>query len=76
MKSNQTDLFNQFKPRWQTCDHEYFETLAYNPSGLCCAKCWTLLWQYVPYPPEVLGYESALWKHHKLTGKFTTQEAM
>lgn len=42
-----------------------FTTMAYVPAGVVCSTCGKLLLQYIPQPPEVLGYVSAdwAWKH-------------
>lgn len=48
------------------CSHESgFTTMAYVPCGYFCSRCETLIFQYLPEPPEVLGYMSAdwAWKH-------------
>jgi len=48
------------------CQHtSCFVTRAVVPAGLVCSDCGKLLFQYLPQPPEVLGYLSAdwAWKH-------------
>jgi len=68
------DLFPA--PTWQTCDHDLcHDTHAVVPVGLFCMNCNTLLLQYLPEPPEVLGYVSADWAwHHEQGRPWTTWE--
>lgn len=56
------------------CDHEHsYPTTAYVPAGWCCGKCHQLLGQFIPKPPELLGYVSGDWQW-RLDGKaWTTQ---
>ena len=62
------DLFPA--PTSETCDHELcHDTHAVVPVGLFCMNCNTLLLQYLPEPPEVLGYVSADWAWHNEHGK-------
>lgn len=62
------DLFPA--PTWETCDHDLcHDTQAVVPVGLFCMNCNTLLLQYLPEPPEVLGYLSADWAWHNEHGK-------
>jgi len=62
------DLFPA--PTWETCDHDLcHDTHAVVPVGLFCMNCNTLLLQYLPEPPEVLGYVSADWAWHNEHGK-------
>jgi hypothetical protein len=57
------------------CPHERtFVTQAYVPCGTYCFDCGELLSQFLPTPPEKLGYVSADWKWHYIAGKpWTTQ---
>lgn len=70
------DLFPA--PAWQTCSHDCcHDTCSVVPAGLFCMSCNTLLLQYLPEPPEVLGYVSADWAwHHKYGRAWTTQETV
>lgn len=63
-------------PTWQTCDHDLcHDTHAVVPVGLFCMSCNTLLLQYLPESPEVLGYVSADWAwHHEQGRPWTTWE--
>lgn len=65
-----------FRPRWFECQHRAcFSTLAFVPAGNTCSDCGALVLQYIPLPPEKLGYLSAEWQW-KLDGKpWTTREA-
>ena len=57
-------------PHWARCAHEdCFITHACVPAGLVCSDCDTLLLQYVPEPPEKLGYLSADWAWHHVKGR-------
>lgn len=57
------------------CDHRVtFVTMAYVPAGVACIRCDLLLMQYLPEPPERLGYLSADWAWKHRDGKeWTTQ---
>lgn len=44
------------------CKHPYgFVSQAYVPAGFICTSCGLLTHQYLPEPPEVLGYLSGTW---------------
>ena len=75
-KSNQLK-FN-FKPHQTQCQHEHtLVTQAYVPCGIYCFDCHELLSQFLPTPPEKLGYMSADWAWHYRDGKpWTTQVSM
>lgn len=62
-------------PTWQTCPHDLcHDTSAVVPAGLYCMSCKTLLLQYLPESPDVLGYVSADWAwHHEQGRPWTTQ---
>jgi len=52
------------------CQHtSCFVTMAVVPAGLVCSDCGKLLFQYLPPPPEVLGYLSADWAWRYRDGK-------
>lgn len=65
------------RPSFERCAHRgSFITMAYVPAGVFCDDCQTLLSQFIPQPPEVLGYLSADWAWHHRDGKpWTTKEA-
>ena len=58
------------------CAHRTsFISCAYVPAGDVCCHCGLLLSQFIPQPPEVLGYVSGTWQW-KLDGKpWTTATA-
>lgn len=46
------------------CEHNRtFDTMACVPCGVFCMDCDQLLYQYLPIPPEKLGYVSADWDY-------------
>ncbi len=57
------------------CAHERLcNTHAYVPAGLFCVDCDTLLLQYIPQSPAVLGYLSAAWAwKYKDNNEWTTE---
>lgn len=58
---------------WRECSHEFgYDTMAYVPAGVFCTDCQTLILQYVPESPQVLGYLSADWAWHYSKGKAWT----
>jgi hypothetical protein len=68
------DLFPA--PTRQTCQHDScHDTSAVVPAGLFCTICNTLILQYLPESPEMLGYVSADWAwHHQHGNAWTTHE--
>jgi hypothetical protein len=76
MTADQLDLDLFPAPTWETCGHDLcHDTHAVVPVGLFCMNCNTLLLQYLPESPEVLGYVSADWAWHNEQGKpWTTWE--
>lgn len=58
------------------CRHKRcFVTHAYVPAGIMCLDCGVLLSQYIPQPPEILGYVSGTWAWKYIRGReWTTQE--
>jgi hypothetical protein len=70
-----TQIEFDLSPDRAECSHEYgYETAAYVPGGEICSDCGLLTCQYIPQPPEVLGYLSATWAWHHRDGKpWTTQ---
>lgn len=63
------------RPDRAACPHRIcFVTMAYVPAGIACAACGLLILQYLPEPPERLGYSSADWAwHHRDSKPWTTQ---
>jgi hypothetical protein len=66
-------------PRWDDDRHEHsgFITMAVVPCGFYCDTCHTLIEQYVPQPPSVLGYVGADWEYMqraKAEGRNTWEE--
>lgn len=52
------------------CAHRHqFVTHAYVPCGLVCSDCDELVAQFIPQPPEVVGYLTADWAWHHRDGK-------
>jgi hypothetical protein len=74
-KASRQLKFDFAKPREVQCQHDRtFVTMAYVPAGVFCFDCGLLLSQYLPTPPEILGYVSATWKWHHIDGRpWTTQ---
>ena len=60
----------------ERCSHRScFVSAAYVPAGVWCEGCGTLICQFIPRSPEVLGYVSADWAWKHVDGKaWTTQE--
>ena len=76
MKSAGNQLKFNFKPHRSQCPHKRtFVTQAYVPCGVSCLDCGELISQFLPTPPEKLGYVSAAWKWHYIDGKpWTTKD--
>lgn len=73
----QLELFAAPAPeQMPECDHRNgFISEAYVPGGYVCSACGALTFQYLPQPPEQVGYLTADWAWHHRDGKaWTTQE--
>ena len=77
MKSHQPEPELHLRPDPSRCPHRYgYDSSAYAPAGVVCCQCDQLLLQYIPQPPEILGYLSADWAWHHRDGRpWTTQNA-
>lgn len=63
MKYTQME-FDFVFPAAPRCSHDVtFLTHAVIPAGLACSRCGELVLQYIPEPPEQLGYVSADWNY-------------